>query len=241
MKKLNGKLQWLPAWNSLEISANVEASEVVKTSSPQLHEFGINEKMNEPEGVLLFQSKIIFLAKFFGGDWDPSMAKETAKIAYREANWMTVAEVKLFIARFECGKYTSHKNFTPAIFMEHLNGYINEILSTRGAVNSYAWRDHVVADELFQPTPNPATGEVKFVDPEVLKKMLNTMSQHFRDLEQLQRKEDERIRKAKWQGIKDQRDQQIVDLIERDAAQGIAPDKYMIKKYFEALHRLTGK
>jgi hypothetical protein len=240
LKKQSEKLHWLPEWSSLSISANEEMTAVVKMASPQLHEYGVNEKMNEPEGVLLFQAQIIKLVKFMGADWDKEMAKEAAKLAYQEANWMTVAEVKFFINRIMFGKYESHKNFTPAIFMQFLNSFINETLATRGAVNSYAWREKKASEELFQLPDNPATGEPgKPVDPDVMKNMLGNLAEHFRQMEQIRRDEDKRIRHGQWQALKHQRDLQIVELIERDASQGIAPDKHMAKLYFEALDRIV--
>lgn len=242
MTKLNGKLPWLQVWTSHTVSAQEETTAVVKIPSPQLHEMGMNQAGKDLEGVLLFHVQVIQLVKFLGADWDKDMAKEAAQLAYQEANWMTVAEVKFFITRIKCGKYTSHKNFTPGIFMEYLSEFINEVLATRGAVNSYAWRDNPVHDEDFQLTSNPVTGEPgKPADPDVMKVVLSGLAERFKNLEQIQREEDERARKARWKGLKDQRDQQIVDLVERDAAQGIAPDKYMMKKYFEALDQLAGK
>lgn len=239
LKPLNGKLQWLPVWNNHIISGQLEMTEVVKMPSPQLHEFGMNEKLSVHEGILLFQAKIISLVKFMGADWDKEMASEAAKIAYQEANWMTVAEVKYFINRVMSGKYPHPKNFSPATFMEFLNSYINETLATRGAVNSYAWRDNRVPDELFPLSKDPVTGEPgKAVDPDVMKKVLTNMTEHIRNMEQIIKEEEERNRKAKWQALKNQRDQQIIDLVERDATEGIAPDSNLMKLYFEARNRL---
>lgn len=208
--------------------------------SPQLHEMGMNQAGKELEGILLLHAQIISLVKFMGADWDRDMAKEAAQLAYQEANWMTVAEVKYFITRIKCGKYTSNQNFKPGIFMEYLNEYINEILAVRGSVNSYAWRDNRAADENFQLTSNPVTGEPgKPADQNMIKTVLGRMAERFKNLEQIQREEDERARKARWQALKDQRDKQIVDYVEQDAAKGIAPDKYLMKQYFEAVERLA--
>ncbi len=223
----------------MEVSAGQEMTEIVKVPSPQLHEFGVNEKMNEPEGLLLLRAKIIFLVKFNGGDWDKDMVNETAKIAYQEMNWMTVAEVKYFINRIASGKYPHHKNFIPSTFMEHLNSYINETLSTRGAVNAYDWKNNRVPDELFEVPANPATGEVKEVDPDVLKKVMRDMAKQFKEMERIKKEEDEQARAARWKRMKEERNRQIIEVVEHNAEQGIAPDKYMMKSYFEARQRLS--
>lgn len=244
MTRLNGTLPWLQVWTSHTISTQDPPAQIVKIASPQLHELqSVKTKRGlEREAVVLWNAQIIAVVKFNGADWDADTAHDTAEVAYAEANWMTIAEVKYFITRMKAGKYPHKKNLSPVVFMECLNDYINEILATRGAVNSYAWRDNRVPDEDFQLKPNTDTGEPgKPADPDVMKVVLSGLAERFKNMEQIQREEDERARKARWKGLKDQRDQQIVDLVERDAAQGIAPDKYMAKRYFEALDQLAGK
>lgn len=155
---------------------------------------------------------------------------------------MTVAEVKYFTNRMKAGYYPRNKNLSPAVFMECLNDYIHEILATRGAVNSYAWRDNKTPDELYQLPTDPATGKPgKPVDPGMVRETLKGMEAMFREADRINKENDERDRKARWEFLKNQRDQQIVSLVELDAAKGIAPDKYMMQQYFECLGRLAGE
>lgn len=225
-------------WTSHTVTAQQTPVDIVKVPSPQLHELGkVGESL---QGLLLWNAQVISVAKFFSADWDSLMAKETAQIAYQEANWMTVAEVKYFIARLKAGKYPHNKNLSPAVFMEFLNEYINEVLANRGAVNSYAWRNKA-AEERELPL-NPATGEPgQPMDPDVMKTVMKDLELMVREADRIHKENDERIRKAKWQGLKNQRDQKIIDLVEADAAQGIAPDKFMMWEYFEALERVAAK
>ena len=233
--KQNGKLHWLPAWNNIEISANQDIATVVKIQSPQLHEFGDNETLGEKEGLLIFQAQIIRLVKFMGGDWDKDMTKEAAKLAYQEANWMTIAELKFFINRVMCGKYDSHKNFTPAIFMQFLNDFINETLSTRGAVNSYQWRQSPAPDETLFPTHDTTGKEIKYVTPEQVQAAVIQLTKDFALIAEQQELERVRQREARTNALKRNRDLKIIELVEHEILNNRQPDKYLMEAYQKAL------
>lgn len=218
-------MPWLPVWESLSISSSLTAVDVVKIKAPKLYELGVNETLGTREGMEAFFGSITSIVKFFAAGWDEGMLEETARFAYEEYNWLTVAELKLFTTRVKVGKYPRNKNFNPGIYMECLTEFAYEIKRARET----------------KPTVFTQMVIEQPADPEAVKLALKTAIDNMMNIEARMLAEQEQERKAKWQGLKNQRDQQIIALVERDATQGIAPEKPLMDLYFAALSRLAGK
>lgn len=197
--------------------------QVIGIAAPKLHELGTNVALGSPEGYEAVFASITGIVKFFAAGWDLPMLEEAAKLAFDEYNWLTVAELKLFTLRVKMGKYPKNKNFNPGIYMECLTDFAHEITMIRQSAP-------VVQREmnLTEANTDLVTNAIQSVIDIIL------------DIEQRMKEEGARERQAKYEALKNHRDQQIVDLVEHDAAQGIAPNNYMMKKYFECLERLAG-
>lgn len=84
-------------------------------------------------GIKVFQFVVSDLCLYMGADKCSEDAMlECGELAYSEAHWLSLAELKLFTVRVKTGQYTSHKNFSPAILMEFLKEFLGEMLRARG-------------------------------------------------------------------------------------------------------------
>lgn len=89
-------------------------------------------------GVQVFTILIASTAAFMDGKWSREQVNECGQLAYEECYWFTIAELKQFLSRIKTGFYTSHKNFSPAVFMEYLKIYSDERLEERYNYHSQA-------------------------------------------------------------------------------------------------------
>lgn len=91
----------------------------------------LGKQGDEMVGEIVWQMAVADLAEFMGGNWSEHMMIECGRLAYQEAYFMTLAELKLFATRVKTGTYTSHKNFGPSVLMEHLQTYLQELYTER--------------------------------------------------------------------------------------------------------------
>lgn len=78
-------------------------------------------------GVKVFQFAISDLVEYLGANWSEYQILEAGELSYAEAYWMTLSELKLLTHRIKTSYYKSHRNFSPAVFMEWLQDYIGEL------------------------------------------------------------------------------------------------------------------
>lgn len=122
---------------------------------PQLCQLG--RKDGIMNGVKVFQYFIADIFEFCGVSVSEMQILECGQLAYGEAYWITLAELKLFVVRMKTGHYRSHKNLSPALLMENLQDYIAELLFERGqyhATKPAEW------EEPENPVPEQAVQEV---------------------------------------------------------------------------------
>lgn len=108
-------------------------------------------------GVKVFQYFIADIFEFCGISVSEMQILECGKLAYGEAYWITLAELKLFVVSVKTGHYRSHKNLSPALLMENLQDYVAELLFERGqyhATKPTEWK------EPENPVPEQAVQEV---------------------------------------------------------------------------------
>lgn len=78
-------------------------------------------------GIKVFQFAISDLVEYLGANWSEYQILEAGELSYAEAYWMTLSELKLLTHRIKTSYYKSHRNFSPAVFMEWLQDYIGEL------------------------------------------------------------------------------------------------------------------
>lgn len=187
----------------------------------QLSLLGDNAQLRKKEGELLFMEQINNVVKFFGlaEHWpDADMMREAAQLAYQEYNWLTVVEVKYFFTKLKTGKYTNNKNMRPGVFMEFLNEFAKDIANARATI----------------PKVKP---EEKFVDTAMVSAAIANMVKYFDEIEQIQLEAKRNKLMRKNENMKRHRDDMILELVERDAAKGIAPDKFMMPVYLKIVNK----
>lgn len=119
---------------------------MVRNEVPQLCQLG--RKDGIMVGIKVFQYFVADIFEFCGVSVSEMQILETGQLAYGEAYWMNLAELKLFVVRIKTGHYRSHKNLTPALLMEHLADYTAELLFERGQY-------HATKPTAWQEPPNP--------------------------------------------------------------------------------------
>lgn len=147
------KENWLQKWPEIPVKASSSAVEVLKLETPQLCRMGKLD--GEMFGITIFRGLIADLVGYMGASWSPDQCDECGQLAYEECYWFFLAELKQFILRVKTGVYKSHKNFSPAIFMEFLQEYAAEMHEIRGQYygqskkSDWVEPENPVADELF--------------------------------------------------------------------------------------------
>ncbi len=186
--------------------------------TPRLNDLGI-AATGEAQGYWVIFATITEIVKFFGAAWDIDRITAAARLSFDEYGWLTVAELTLFTKRVLVGKYPKQKNFTPAIYMECLTDFAQEV--------------HRV--ELgYKPPP-----EIKPIspdaDPDAVKNAIAQMIAVFEDGKRQIDEDCATMRKERTAAIKLQRYKHIIQIVEQAAQEGIAPDYQLQEKYFEAI------
>lgn len=123
------KNNWQAAWPAMPVKADTSPAAILGMNTPQLCQLG-SDQMGMI-GVVAFEWQLKGLVQFLGAPWTPTQCAECGQLAYEECYWFSLAELKQFFTRIKVGRYTSHKNFTPAVFMEFLQDYSAEMLTAR--------------------------------------------------------------------------------------------------------------
>lgn len=144
---------WQQSYQEIKISSTTTPTQVLALNTPALNQLGrVNEEMR---GVAVFQFAILNLVDYMGAGWTQGQITEAGELAYQEAYWLSLAELKLFITRIKTSYYKSHKNFTPVVFMEFLQEFTSEMYHERGAYyaaqqkkSDWVEPDNPVSDEV---------------------------------------------------------------------------------------------
>lgn len=182
--------------------------EVLQQETIQLSKLGKDEF--GMIGVAVFQFAIINLCEFLGVSWGEAQIAECGQLAYSEAFWLSLSELKLFTVRVKTSHYTSHKNFSPAVLMDFLKEFTGEMMQARG--------------EYYGNKPSTKWVEPKEpVSPERIDKAMEELKAELaRNLEEFEQKEA-----AKEQSEREQRRKQWL----RDAStQGVNVEE-IIKQF----------
>jgi hypothetical protein len=122
---------WQQSYQEIKLSSTTTAVQVLELNTPSLNQLG--KVGSEMKGVAVFQFAILNLVDYMGASWNAAQINEAGELAYTEAYWLSLAELKLFINRIKTSFYKSHKNFTPVVFMEFLQEFTAEMYHERGA------------------------------------------------------------------------------------------------------------
>lgn len=117
---------------AIQVTASTPPSEILSKGLQQLSEFG-RLPDGRMYGAALFKDVIISIVEFYGETWSDPMILQAATIAYNEAYWFTLAELKQFALKVKggSGEYSSNKNLKPPILLQFLDTYMTERLTER--------------------------------------------------------------------------------------------------------------
>ena len=121
---------WQQSLETLPVKSDTSPAVILGMNTPQLCQLGKGAS-GTMAGVAIFRAMIVSLASFLGAPWTKEQCHECGQLAYDECYWFSLAELKQFFTRVKTGKYTSHKNFLPAVFMEFLQEYSEEMKAAR--------------------------------------------------------------------------------------------------------------
>ncbi len=145
---------WQQSYQEIKLSSTTTAVQVLALNTPSLNQLG--KVGSEMKGVAVFQFAILNLVDYMGAQWNAAQINEAGELAYTEAYWLSLAELKLFINRIKTSYYKSHKNFTPVVFMEFLQEFTAEMYHERGAYyaaqqkkSDWVEPENPVSDEMF--------------------------------------------------------------------------------------------
>jgi len=225
--KLNGNCEWKQVMQAVNVPAIMNCMDVVRVDTVQLCQLGKNQVSGGMEGIVCIKSHLLSIVSFFGmaDKWTADMFRETADIAYKECYWLSLAELQHFVNRVKAGKYSSQKNFNPAIFMEWLNEFSDEIHATRGAVKGYDYKKNTIQVDK------------ELVSDPTAKRVIDYLVPMFMEAKERIIREDRERELKHRRDVRQAADLQIILLVEQDAMQGIAPLPTMRNEFFKALER----
>lgn len=139
--KVYGADSWKEAMQVLPVKADTPPSQLVQIGSQQ----EISTLGKTPDGRMVgyvaMKDTIIDIVEFFGltpaqkafGAWTVEQITKCAEMAYAEAYWFTLAELKQWSLKvcWGSGKYTSQKNLSPPVLLSILDEYMAERLTER--------------------------------------------------------------------------------------------------------------
>lgn len=112
---------------AIQVTANTSNAVMLAQERTQLSELGVG-KGGRMFGLTVWKEAIISVLEYFGTrtEWTGGQLAECTELAYSEAYWFTLAELKQFISRVKTSYYQSNKNLSPPVFMGFLGEYVAE-------------------------------------------------------------------------------------------------------------------
>lgn len=150
------KKTWQGSYQALPVKADTCALELFQMGTPALSTLG-KDSDGEMVGIAVFMTQIVSVLEFMGIKWTNPQIWECAQLAYDEYHWFSLAELKQFFTRVKKGDYSSNKNLNPAILLEFITSYADEMqparynyFSQKAQKTSWVPPENPVSDEKFK-------------------------------------------------------------------------------------------
>lgn len=203
------------AMAAIQVTASTPPSEILSKGTQQLSELG---KLPDGRmfGATLFKDVIISIIEFYGETWSDQMILQAATIAYNEAYWFTLAELKQFALKVKggAGEYSSNKNLKPPILLQFLDAYMTERLTERAGK----------FDERKRATISTEPTE----DEERYQKQLDELKEKAKSIQETFKAESE---KEHFQSLNDKHRRDQYAAIKKVIDAGLPLDEHTQKRY----------